>query len=282
MCLIAVAETARLSHSEIEDAAHYNSDGIGVAYMEPGDRLVSYQKGLSVGEAQFLADKMPLPHVMHFRMATHGGTSPLLCHPFPVTRSVGVKLEGQARELLFHNGVWMEHAMFQHQVRFTGPVSDTRILAYVLWREGQTERSTIATFLSKQAGKLALFTQDGIARYGEWEEGNGKDGTVGCWYSNLHHSWTCIMQTWDSQHAALSYPANSVKTLAPGWSHMDQDAWGQLDPYPEEVIIELDEDDTPGTFTCGGCDQLLDICAKELHALMDGFEVCQTCWAANF
>ena len=286
MCLIAVADTSRLTHEEIADAARYNADGIGVAYMEPGDRLVSYQKGLSVGEAQFLADKMPLPHVMHFRMATHGGDSPLLCHPFPVTRNVGVKLEGQAKELLFHNGVWMEHELFQHEVRFTGPVSDTRILAYVLWREGQTERTSVATFLSKQAGKLALVTKEGITRYGDWDEGDGLDSTPGCWYSNLHHTWASQRAAiWLSQREAISYPLNGTKTLAPGWNYMDRDAWELDSLYPDlvspEVTVELN-DDTPDTFTCGGCERRLDICEQEPHALIDGSEVCRACWVTLF
>lgn len=263
MCLIIVADSARPSASEIQGASLYHSDGIGVAYRQPNDRLVTWQKGLSAEEAIDLVPTLPLPFVVHFRWATHGGTSPLLCHPFPVSRNVGITLTGAARELLFHNGVWSEHVQFERRARLRGPVSDTRVMAYVLWREGQDERAGVATQLASQAGKLALFTPDGITRYGSWEAGDGVgDTTEGCYYSNLQHCWT--MPKWKDT----------------GYDHIPSHAGFTGYAYPSGIDVRLTEPVTAPEytgFTCAGCDEVFDDIERDCNFRIDGQLVCEDC-----
>ncbi len=270
MCLALIAKTARPAAQEIIDADATNRDGIGVAYQEPHDRLITWKKGLSVEEAQELATSLPLPFIMHFRLATHGGMSPLLCHPFPVSRNVGVTLQGQAKELLFHNGVWNEHAQFERRAALRGPVSDTRIMAYVLWKEAQnTNQDSVADFIAKQAGKLALFTAAGIRTYGQWTKGTtiNPDTTKGCLYSNLHHCWS---QTITSRFFTPSQAQGQKR-----WRDYGYMGW---DDY-EDDVVELEWEATPATpvvvHTCAGCNTpLLD---GGEAATIDHQPICQDC-----
>jgi predicted glutamine amidotransferase len=76
-----------------------------------------------------------VPHVLHFRLATHGGVKPELTHPFVVHEESPLVQAGVSeRPVLAHNGVWSLHALKQKEVRLEGPVSDTRVLAAWLGR----------------------------------------------------------------------------------------------------------------------------------------------------
>jgi predicted glutamine amidotransferase len=286
MCLALIADTARPSAQEIVDADLANQDGIGVAYQEPHNHLITWKKGLAVAEAQELAESLPLPFILHFRMATHGGMSRLLCHPFPISRNVGVTMHGQARELLFHNGIWNQHAKFEKRAALRGPVSDTRIMAYVLWREGQENRSGVASQLAAQAGKLAVFTPEGITTYGEWTEGTAenKDTTEGCLYSNLNHCslWT-VPTHYFHDHSARGWDhylqprrsAQSTRLLADytfdAWN--DEELLGQANLLPRVEV--LPEAASVAEEHCSSCDltiETLDTCAT-----IDGHLVCDDC-----
>jgi predicted glutamine amidotransferase len=189
MCLIIVADSARPTADELKDADLSNNDGMGIAYQEEGNPLVQYQKGLSLKELTTLTEQVKLPFIAHFRMATHGGVDPALCHPFPITRNVGIRTTGEARELLFHNGIWGDCVKFEDAAQLRGPVSDTRIMAYLLHREGQEHREGVANQIAQQAGKLATFSDQTIERYGSnWITGGKTDETTkGCYYSNDNH-----------------------------------------------------------------------------------------------
>jgi predicted glutamine amidotransferase len=188
MCLIIHADTAHPQDKEITAAAAHNRDGIGVAYYNPQTTLVEWIKGLDATQAIEAKKNLPLPAIYHFRLATHGGTSPLLCHPFPITRNVGITTRGEAREVLFHNGIWTHFNQFVKKARLRGAVSDTRIMAWALWKQGQTDREQTAKTLADESGRLAIFSGENITTYGDWTEGDPekhKDTSAGCWYSNL-------------------------------------------------------------------------------------------------
>jgi hypothetical protein len=252
MCLIIVADTARPTDTEINEAHLSNADGIGIAYRKPHDPLVTWVKGLTPAQAIDLVPAIPLPFIIHFRWATHGGTSPLLCHPFPVSRNVGVTLTGQAKELLFHNGVWSEHVQFARKAALRGPVSDTRIMAYVLWREGIANRDGVAMQIADQAGKLALFTSEGVMRYGNWLEGKADedDTTEGCYYSNLNH---CVAQ-YQSIH---SYGMN----------------WEWVDSMP--LTPATTQQQLPDTYCCSVCGVVLP--RDESVYYIEGADLCEYC-----
>jgi len=260
MCLILVADTARPAASEIQEAHLSNSDGIGIAYRKPDDRLITWEKGLDVDAAIALTATLPLPFVVHFRWATHGGISPLLCHPFPVSRNVGITLTGHAKELLFHNGIWDEYIQFEHRAGLRGPVSDTRIMAYVLWREGEANREGVALQIADRAGKLALFAPDGITRYGNWHEGDDLgDTTKGCYYSNLNHCWSAGWQ------------GHSCQTTSGPYIPTDPD-WRRCLPAP----VETPTVDVEQTFECPGC--RVEFFLDTETCYLDHQPVCEDCW----
>jgi len=273
MCLIIVADTARPTDTEIREAHLSNSDGIGIAYRAPDDPLVTWVKGLTPTQAIELTASIPLPFIIHFRWATHGGTSPLLCHPFPVSRNVGVTLTGHAKELLFHNGVWDEHVQFRQKAALRGPVSDTRIMAYVLWREGVTNREGVALQIADQAGKLALFTSEGITRYGTWLQGKASeaDTTAGCYYSNLNHCWT-----FTSPFKGYHYGSQGVASAYWEW----EDTESVLPITTPSALLAAR---TPAAFTCEGCGHVFPL--DERTNYLDGGHVCEDCfedWSIEF
>ena len=293
MCLIIVADSARPSADELKDAELCNNDGMGIAYQEEGNSLVQYQKGVSLTELTTLTEQVKLPFILHFRMATHGGVNPALCHPFPITRNVGVRTNGEARELLFHNGVWNDCVKFSESAQLRGPVSDTRIMAYLLHREGEEQREGIANQIAQQAGKLATFSDQTIERYGRgWiTGGQTEETTKGCYYSNDNHLFsygTCYQGSWRgydyshlpyTPHKSWTPAAKQVQQPAPkkakgrGW-------WWSRPVETEADPIEPEKINDPIYLGhCACCDEDL-YKGEEADFLMESELVCQDCWDA--
>lgn len=263
MCLIIVADTARPKAKEIEDADSTNPDGLGIAYKESGSNLVTWRKGISVEELTALSQSVPLPYVMHFRLATHGGKSAGLCHPFPISRNVGTAVEGQAREVLFHNGIWNEHVQFTPSLR--GSASDTRIMAWVLWRTGDENRDGTAQQIATQAGRLVLFSPTRVMRFGQWEDGARADDstTDGCFYSNLNHCWTTrsfnttgayhgVWDEYDNRWGGYSLHGNKTvfaKKTPPVLPEVKEE------PYPQALLDPVTPEPDSIDIKCAACDQ---------------------------
>lgn len=187
MCVILVSPHGETFDVEELRAAQYtNSDGVGVAWrLDSG--LVAYRKF-----AQFEESKWRQPRgacIVHFRLATAGGNSVEMAHPFPVTRSAGVRRWGQAKRLLFHNGHipgWEYDAkeVLPRKLRTTsGPWSDSRLLAYCAHRFGEKHLGTMAKDWHQ---RVAIFDNESIATYGDWDE-TIKDGIL---RSNIFHRTT--------------------------------------------------------------------------------------------
>jgi hypothetical protein len=76
-----------------------------------------------------------VPHVLHFRLATHGGVRPELTHPFVVSEESPLIERGVvAKPMLAHNGVWSLYTKQKELRGLAGPVSDSRVLAAWLGR----------------------------------------------------------------------------------------------------------------------------------------------------
>ena len=317
MCLIIHADTAHPQDKEITAAAAHNRDGIGIAYYNPQTTLVEWIKGLTTKQAITAKKDMPLPAIYHFRLATHGGDSPLLCHPFPITRNVGITTRGEAREVLFHNGVWMHYAQFIKKARLKGPVSDTRIMAWALWNQGQAAREETAKVLATESGKLAVFSGDTITTYGDWTEGDPekhKETSAGCWYSNLSWCWPEYASHWagNSQfyrgglgshgqlvgtHYIDDYAYEYEYTRTPEGKYVKSSAAERLrsegnicaaglstDPVDDDGFIEdADERDTGHLgghryYHCEGCDTWKErITPQDLQFLDGREELCREC-----
>ena len=149
MCVIAIVhnDTKRPVPMEVEAMWDTNDHGGGVAWFEKekGKQSVLWKKGLDLNQMQELARELPVPYVLHFRIASAGEVSKSLTHPFPITPEVDLALEGSTREypILFQNGHWspwetkaLEYASLGNYRLPGGKWSDTRVLAQLAHYRG--------------------------------------------------------------------------------------------------------------------------------------------------
>lgn len=181
MCVIMIVDGERPTRTMIEKAADWNDHGMGIAYREDGE--VVWRKGIDdVEEVIGLAETLPIPYVLHFRIASSGGKRRELNHPFPVDKRTSLALTGRTKGyVLFHNGDWKEwepmarSAAVQSNTRIpTGKWSDTRAMAWLcsIYGLGFME------FLPTQRG--VAFSPDDIEVF----TGNGWTQINGVWCSN--------------------------------------------------------------------------------------------------
>lgn len=148
MCVIAVCESARITPEEVTAMWNKNDQGGGIAWREEilvkgkATTVVKFQKGLmKLEEMQEAVAKAPLPFVAHFRIASIGGVTRYLTHPFMIDQRVPYVTKGQTEgEVLFHNGHWNEWLQWvKDALRYgagslripTGKWSDTRGMAWL-------------------------------------------------------------------------------------------------------------------------------------------------------
>ena len=116
MCL-AIAKPNGVAHlpkiSHILKGWFRNGDGAGFAYSKKGETEVHYRKGfmsikdfiMAYETAPFYNDCKDYTIGIHFRMATHGGKSPTLTHPFVIANPIYNPLTYDgADSVVLHNG----------------------------------------------------------------------------------------------------------------------------------------------------------------------------------
>lgn len=178
MCLIIAVNEKTPPLGQFELANTLNPDGIGMAWIAKNGN-VQWYKGLALTDVEKLAPYTPLPYVVHFRIATSGGINKELCHPFPISRQATVMTEGQAKQVMFHNGIWFEWREFLMKGLLAtgkqlphGPWSDTRALAFLAYHYGDK-------ILELSEEKIVVLSKEGSKFYGRgWLERDG------CAYSN--------------------------------------------------------------------------------------------------
>ena len=107
MCIIAVCNKSIPKLEQVRNCVSLNPHGVGLAWVTRSG-LVRWIKGLSSAREVYkiLVDQGP-PIVFHARMASVGGVSNELCHPFPLEPGVPLTRTGTTRKgVLFHNGHW--------------------------------------------------------------------------------------------------------------------------------------------------------------------------------
>lgn len=174
MCVIIIPQKRFPSLDMLLRAEKENPNGGGIAWVENG--LVRWRKGLTAKEIYELGKGKRFPLLIHFRLATVGGNSPLLCHPFPISLSVSTKLEGSIKgEVLAHNGHWGEwrqcclNTLIRRGGKFpAGPWSDSRAIAWLTHIYG-------TGFLNLIGEKVAVLSYTGkLKLFGEgWQEYEG-------------------------------------------------------------------------------------------------------------
>lgn len=188
MCVIITTPNRgfRPSLRQLELCELANGHGSGLAWLD-GD-TVEYRKSLDASEISRRLAEIHGPAIVHFRIASVGGVTPELCHPFPVTHRAELRSRGRARSVLFHNGTWSEHraaaAHFGLAFPKREPVSDTRVAASLVARFG------FDWLQRADHCRWALLSRDGIRRIGHWQK------LGGCHYSNTY---------WMPSKSAASY-----------------------------------------------------------------------------
>lgn len=176
MCQIIVCESNRAPVDLLQDSAGANRDGAGIAWIAEG--RPRWRKGLSTPGVVALAGTVPLPYVVHFRMATVGGATPALTHPFPVTVRPSVALAGDAKRLLFHNGHVSEWEAILRASGYRGPSggwSDSRAVAHVVATVG----TNFLDLLSPS--RFAILSKRGVEKWGTWHEHEGVEVSTHVW-----------------------------------------------------------------------------------------------------
>jgi hypothetical protein len=131
VCVIAVSPVGeKVAREVFERMWEANDDGFGMMYRAKGG--VGIVKGImDKDEAWEVYSRLPrVPHVLHFRLATHGGVRPELTHPFVVDEASPIVRVGVVdKPVLAHNGIWPSHALRSGELKLKGPTSDSRTLA---------------------------------------------------------------------------------------------------------------------------------------------------------
>lgn len=112
------------------------------------------------------------PYVLHFRLSTSGGISPLMRHPHPISdwHKLSRRVNFRTSRILFHNGVVGRGTINQ---------SDTSQLAECLTDLPNLKIKNFLQFLSSDSNRFLLLDNGQIDYFGKWESLDGIK------YSNL-------------------------------------------------------------------------------------------------
>ena len=173
MCVVLACDKVRPDQEMVDKAWKQNDHGGGIAWRENGK--VRWAKGLTKDEMSSMIATLPLPFIAHFRIASVGGTTDQLCHPFEVSKTAYPKLEGTTRNpVLFHNGTWgiwrtrVEELAFKSVTKIPkGEWNDTRAMAWIASILGED----ILTIINE---KTVVFGPDKMDFYGTgWSDEKG-------------------------------------------------------------------------------------------------------------
>ena len=147
-----------------------NPDGAGFALRTDGEYAIEIHKGYMTWEQFLFAyEKYHLADfagdlLLHFRIATHGGISPGLTHPFSLTKDVKLlkHINVKTNYALIHNGML--------PIEPEGDISDTMEFCRRLAPLYQNLPAAL-NLIQDMAGnnKIAVMTRDKVHLFGEWE-----------------------------------------------------------------------------------------------------------------
>lgn len=213
MCIIAYKpiDVNFPTNETLKTCFENNPDGAG--FMYPSEDGVHIHKGFMTfnefNKALAPLKKKNLPVVMHFRITTHGGTSPEMTQPFPCTSKTKKlkKLVSLSRVGIAHNGII-------DMTRDAKSISDTALFikryASFLIKDSEYYRDErIARMIEEMIGsKMAILSKDGHVEI----LGKGWTHTDdGMWYSNTSY------EPWD------------WKSYYKGYNSKDKNCYGYYD-----------------------------------------------------
>lgn len=171
MCVIICCdkESGFPALATLESAEQLNQHGGGIAWIGENGK-VKYRKGINAKEIFEITKQIPLPAIIHFRIASIGVINNNLCHPFPINENADCDLAGEAESVLFHNGTWSNwdqvclEAVIKKDIKFPdGDWSDSRAMAWLVDKYGVG----VLNLLS-DGNKIVVFSKEGFKRFGRW------------------------------------------------------------------------------------------------------------------
>jgi predicted glutamine amidotransferase len=203
MCIIAIkpAGIKMPATTTIENMWYNNRDGAGLMYATGG--TVHIEKGFmtlkdfkaALKRLEKSIDTTNTPIILHFRITTHGGTSPGNCHPFPVTEKLPLlqMTKSKAPLAVAHNGMIDIEPSRKD-------ISDT--MEYILSQLAPLYQLR-KDFYKQPAGKKLIY--NAIKSKMAFLDGTGRIETVGDFvtdengmlYSNTSYKARTVYYNWD-------------------------------------------------------------------------------------
>lgn len=168
MCIICVKNSKKqLTKEQLKNCWDNNPDGAGIIWLE--NKIFHFQKGFEsfkdFRKKWYEVSKDSKISAFHCRIATHGGISPELTHPFYIDRDK-IELSGSG-ELAMHNGVLSEKVYSSY---FTKNDSDTSAYCKKIYIETLSKKD----IENDTAGSRFVIFKNGVFRlFGKWIYDNG-------------------------------------------------------------------------------------------------------------
>lgn len=207
-----------------------NPDGAGLFWIENGKVHIS--KGYFNFET-FYKDILIVKDynyelAIHMRIATAGGISQRMCHPFPISNKASdmFNLDGVYDSAIMHNGVihinnrkeYSDTAEFVVTNLYSRYLTDRRFYNHL------SEKATRKLEESISGSRMIFFGGDGsIKMIGNWTEKNG------CYYSNLNFEWRERKYNYSESYKSYGYS---------GYYYNDYDSYDSYLEYREKQKME--------------------------------------------
>lgn len=166
----------KITRATLKECWKSNPDGGGYMFANNGNLRIT--KGFSSFKEMYKSfrkaeNQYDTDFVLHFRIATSGGVSAKMCHPFLITNGLAV----------VHNGIFSDIVVPKNSV-----LSDTAIFVQDVlnklpdgWLENKAELFLIKQYCTKNNSKLIFLDSSGESKIinevdGIWDEG--------IWFSN--------------------------------------------------------------------------------------------------
>jgi len=171
MCVIAVSKGRKLSIDCLQNMWTHNSDGAGIAYIQKDQVIVT--KGFMTFDDFLQAyNSIPTtPHVIHFRLATHGSITPQFTHPFRIDVPDTLELEYKAKKVLFHNGIIRNWERFAQLTNTPLSCSDT--YCFVRYLATLSDQEKEALIRKQKYSRFVLLSPRSIILFGNFHRLNG-------------------------------------------------------------------------------------------------------------